>query len=281
MKNIIINNPVKFQKLKKQFIKDGKNKLHLISDFDRTLTNAYVNSKFTPSILAIIRDENIFCNIYSKKANKLFNYYHKFEIDSNIPLKRKIKLMENWWNKSAQLFIDFNLNKKNIKKIIKSNKIKLRDKTDNLIKYLNLNNIPLIIFSASSIGNETINYYLKFKKLNSNNIFIFSNKFIWDKKGIAIGYKKPLIHAFNKNEFSLEKYSFFNKIKNRKNVILLGDSLGDINMNQKFNYDNILKIGFLNFNIKNDLEKYKKNYDIVILNDGSMEFVYELLKKIK
>jgi len=61
---------------------------------------------------------------------------------------------------------------------------------------------------------------------------------------------------------------------------LLGDNLEDIGMVDGFEYDNLLKIGFLNENIEENLENYKKAFDIVILNDGSMEFVNNLLKEI-
>jgi 5'-nucleotidase len=46
-------------------------------------------------------------------------------------------------------------------------------------------------------------------------------------------------------------------------------------------YNEIIKIGFLNNNIEENLEQYKKAYDVVILNDGSMNFVNKLLKQIK
>ena len=74
--------------------------------------------------------------------------------------------------------------------------------------------------------------------------------------------------------------SIFKKIKDRKNVLLLGDSLGDIGMITGFDYDNLIKIGFLNENVKENVEYYKRNYDAIILNDSSMDFINKLLKKI-
>jgi cytosolic 5'-nucleotidase 3 len=281
MENIIITNKRKFEKLKKEFIKDGLNKIHVISDFDRSLTQAFVNKKYIPSISAIIREENILGKKYSNEAFELLEYYHKIEIDTRIPLNEKIKFMEDWWEKSMDLFIKYDLNKNKIQKIINSKKIKLRNKTKDIILFLNQNKVPLIILSASGIGYDSISFYLKNKKLFSENIFVISNKLIWNKNGKTIDCEKPLIHAFNKNKFSVKNYDFYYKIKDRKNVILIGDSLGDVNMNEKFKHQNIIKIGFLNFNVEKDLKEYKKVYDVVIINDSSMEFVYRLLKEIK
>ncbi len=70
------------------------------------------------------------------------------------------------------------------------------------------------------------------------------------------------------------------KLKDRKNVILLGDSLGDLEMIKGFDYVNLIRMGFLNYQDEENLEDYKKAYDVVILNDSSMDYVNGLLKKI-
>ncbi|NOQ38575.1 hypothetical protein GQ472_06845, partial [archaeon] len=66
----------------------------------------------------------------------------------------------------------------------------------------------------------------------------------------------------------------------RKNVILLGDSIEDIKMVKGIDYDNIIKIGFLNENQEKSLEAYKRNFDVVILNDSGMGYVNSLLGDI-
>jgi 5'-nucleotidase len=71
----------------------------------------------------------------------------------------------------------------------------------------------------------------------------------------------------------------YHKIEHRKNIILLGDSLGDSNMAQEFDYNAILKIGFLNMNTEENLEKYKEHYDVILTNDSSTEFILNLLNE--
>jgi len=51
-------------------------------------------------------------------------------------------------------------------------------------------------------------------------------------------------------------------------------------MIEGFDYDNLIKIGFLNDNINENLEDFKKNFDIVILNDSDMNYINKLLKEI-
>jgi len=48
MENILITNKERFEELKKEFKKDGVEKLHVLADFDRTFTYAFVNGKKSP-----------------------------------------------------------------------------------------------------------------------------------------------------------------------------------------------------------------------------------------
>jgi cytosolic 5'-nucleotidase 3 len=84
----------------------------------------------------------------------------------------------------------------------------------------------------------------------------------------------------NKEEISFKDLPVFERIKNRKNILLMGDSLSDIDMVKGFDCDNVIKIGFLNDEIEKMKEFYLKKYDILITNDSSMDFVNELLKEI-
>ncbi|MFA5173701.1 MAG: hypothetical protein WC438_00805 [Candidatus Pacearchaeota archaeon] len=279
MNNIIIPNPRELKEKEKAILYGGKDKLHVISDFDRTLTKAFVNGEKFPSIISILRAENYLTPDYSEKSYALKNQYSPIEIDNTIPLDEKKKSMYEWWTNHFNLLIESKLNIKDIQKVVESKKIQLRGKCSDLLKILNNKKIPLVIMSASGLGTDSIKLFLEKEKEFYSNIQIISNGFKWDGEGYAIGIKKPIIHVFNKDEASIPK-QIHDKIKNRKNVILLGDSLGDLGMISGFDYDNLIKIGFLNEDAEKDLEEYKKNYDVVILNDGDMSYVNKLIKKI-
>ena len=47
-----------------------------------------------------------------------------------------------------------------------------------------------------------------------------------------------------------------------------------------FDYDNLIKIGFLNEKVDENIEKYKENFDIILLNDTNINYVNELVKEI-
>ena len=80
-----------------------------------------------------------------------------------------------------------------------------------------------------------------------DNIHIVSNEYQWDKNGNAVEVKEPIIHSLNKNESSLKNFPFYEDIKPRKNILLLGDSLGDLDMITGFDYVSLISIGFYNY----------------------------------
>ena len=93
-----------------------------------------------------------------------------------------------------------------------------------------------------------------------------------------------MIHSLNKNEHSIPKESqYYKDVKERRNALLLGDSLTDLQMSEGLNHDVILKIGFLNLWESSDsqkLEVYKQSFDIVLINDETMDFTVNLVQEI-
>lgn len=68
-------------------------------------------------------------------------------------------------------------------------------------------------------------------------------------------------------------------VKERKNMILLGDSLGDIHMSEGVNADpqGMMKLGFLNDRTER-LHEYLEHFDLVILDDPGFDIPLEILK---
>jgi len=278
--NVIISNQKEFERIKKSIIDAGAERLHILADFDRTLTMAFVNGQSILSLISILRDGNYLTPDYSQKAHDLYDKYHPIEIDPVIPLIEKKKAMEEWWTVHYNLLIKSGLNKKDIQKAVDSGKIRLRDGFGKFIEVLKTHQIPLVIISSSGLGREAIEMFLSREGRQTDSIHIISNSFEWDKNGNAIGVKQPIIHSLNKDETAIENFPVHKVIQDRKNVLLLGDSLDDIKMIKGFDYENLLKIGFLNEKVKESLDIYKRNYDVVILNDSSLDFVNQLLREL-
>ena len=151
----------------------------------------------------------------------------------------------------------------------------LRDSTDTLLNTANNGKVPFIILSAG-IG-DLIREILSHQKLMLENMKIVSNFLEFDSKtGVVVGLKSDMpIHMFNKkapNQDGLEE---------RKNIVLIGDSLGDVRMADGIEDINVvLSIGFLNKNVEANLSEYKRCFDIVLVDDQTMDFPLALLEDI-
>jgi len=281
MENILIANKEKLETLKENFAKQGKDKIHILTDFDNTLTCAFVNGEKVPSIISVLRDGSYLTPDYAEKAHGLYDKYHPFENDPNILKEEKKRLMEEWWTVHFELLIKLGLNKKDVEKAIDSEKIKFRGGFFEFIDFLKEKNIPLIIMSSSGLGEESISLKLEKENKLYNNVYIISNSFKWDENGKAISIRTPIIHGANKDETLVKDFpEIFKAVKNRKNVLLIGDSLDDTGMVEGFDYDNLIKIGFLNEQTEEKLEKYEKVFDIILLNDSGMKYINKLISEI-
>ena len=167
------------------------------------------------------------------------------------------------WYIHISLFIKYKLKEEVIKNAIKDVKImRFRDGAIEMLKSFYKRNIPVIIISAG-IGNF-IELFLKLHGCYFDNIFIMAN-FIKFEEGIAVGIEDMVIHSLNKNEVSLPD-KILDKLKNRNNIILMGDNSSDINMISEEKRKEALKIGFLEENVLENKSLYEKIYDVVCMD---------------
>lgn len=277
---ILITNIEKLELTKQAISNAGLDKFHVVADFDRTLTKVFVNGQDIPSLISILRHDQYLTPDYAPQAHALYDKYHAIEIDPMVTREEKIKAMHEWWTTHFDLLVKCKLNKKDLEKVVNSGRIKLRHGANELFLWLHTHQVPLLIFSSSGVGGESIGMFLKKSDQLYDNIHIISNVFEWDKDDYLTRVKEPIIHGMNKNEHAIQGYPIFKLIKNRKNVLLLGDSISDVGMVKGLDCENIIKVGFLNENVEKNLEEYKKYFDILILNDGEMNFVNQLLTEL-
>lgn len=277
MNNTIYTNKESFDKTLNNIKKDWYKNLHILADFDKTLTKAFSNWKKRPSLISVLRSEWYLSEKYQKEAYKLFDYYNPIEINPDISMEIKSKEMTIWWNKHLDLLVKSWLTKNDIDSVSNSWIIELRNWVKEFLSFLNNNDIPLLIISANWLWTDSIKLYLQKEWVLTNNIHVISNSFEWDNNWKAIWYDKRVIHTFNKWETVLEEFpEIYSKIKTRTNVILLWDSLWDHHMVDWFDYKNLLKIWFLNDNEDELLESYKQRYDLILTWDSEGEILNEL-----
>ncbi len=277
---VIIANEESLEEKKKKILEDGADKFHVLADFDRTLTKAFFNEKKANTIISHLRNGNYLTEGYAKKAHELFDKYHPIEIATDVKDEEKSKKMNEWWNAHFDLLIKSGLNKSDLEKVVNDESLEFREGVVEFLKFLKEKNILLVILSSSGVG-DTIPMYLEKEGILYNNIHIISNLYKWDGEENAIGVHEPIIHVMNKSEISVKNLPIYGELLKRKNVLLIGDSLGDLGMIEGFDYDNLVSVGFLNESVEENLERYKKNFDVVITDDGSFDWINKFVGELK
>ena len=205
---------------------------------------------------------------------RIFSHYHKFEIDKTLSDEEKMSIMSEWYRKNIETLINFGITEKIINYSANNESImEFRDGAIDFLKTMYEKNIPIIVISAG-VGN-IIEQFLIRNNCNNTNIYICSN-FLEYENCIVKGVRdNNLIHPLNKNEVFLPS-NIKNKIIRRNNILLLGNSVLDINMAGANR--NVYKLGFLDEKIEERLESFKENYDIVCTDNTSYD---EIRHKIK
>jgi len=138
--------------------------------------------------------------------------------------------------------------------------------------------VPLIVMSAG-LG-DIIEAMFRQHHAGFSGLHVIANRYDFDQYGLVVGNSEPVIHTFNKNDVTLHGLPDYEAIRRRRNVVLLGDSASDPEMVIGFDYDHLLKVGLLNEKVEERLPAFRAAYDVVVIGDGGLEPVINLLEQI-
>ncbi|XP_031340800.1 7-methylguanosine phosphate-specific 5'-nucleotidase-like [Photinus pyralis] len=265
-------------------IKEGHKDLQIISDFDQTITRQYrqrqnVKKKDISSFGVFVRCPSI-SSTYSARARALVEKYQPIEKDPKVPVDEKRPIMEEWYTQIGQAIRGEKISRLEIEKTARESGPLLRNGVPELFCELNKAEIPLLIFSAG-LGDAVEAILTNFNVLFPN-IKIVSNFLSYNNDGVIEGFiNDPIIHVFNKNESAIKDTCYYDVVEHCKNVILMGDSLGDCEMADGVpNLKNILKIGFVHDSVAENLPQFMDKFDIVLEDDQTMDVVRAILQFI-
>ncbi|CAB1341678.1 unnamed protein product [Coregonus sp. 'balchen'] len=229
----------------------------VISDFDMTLTRFAYNGKRCPTSHNILDNSKLISEECKAQLKDLLNTYYPIEIDSKRTAEEKLPLMQR-------------IRKDLLQDVVKESDAMLREGYQLFFDHLQEHSIPLLIFSAG-VG-DVLEEVIRQAGVFHPNVKVFSNYMDFDETGALKAFKGELIHIYNKREGALLNTGHFQELKSRHNVLLLGDSLGDLTMaDGVHSMENILKIGFLNDKVEERKTSYLNAYDIVLVKDETME----------
>jgi 7-methylguanosine nucleotidase len=215
---------------------------------------------------------------YRIKAKAIFEKYRPMEVASDITEEERLKYMIEWWTNAHTLMLEHNVTRPAIADAWDHAHIELREYVDSLIELSHQADIPFLVFSAGVA--DIIEVGLERLKLDRDNVHVISNHMKWDEKDSLVGFSEPLVHVMCKNYSVVEGSDFYHQTQSRRNVLLMGDNLGDHQMaNGVGDGHTVLRIAFLTDHLER-LPAFKENFDIILMNDISFEQIYSLVSDI-
>lgn len=264
-----------FQRL---LAKEGWGRVHVLADFDGTLTRVHdIQGKRLPSLLALLRQNGDYLgDDYAERANALHAKYGAIEKDHSLPIEYRKTMMLEWWMTHYALLKEKGLTIAHLKRALEAHALELKTGITEFIQQMQAYDVPVIILSASGIG-ELVPMYLESKKLLTPNVHIITNRMEFDEQGHFLHAKEPIIHSLNKDEMTVALLpEAHTAVQQRPHVLLLGDSPHDIEMVTGFEAASLLKVGFSNDSaaaLPERFEEMKRVYDVVIEGDSAEELM--------
>lgn len=259
--------------------REGSDKLVVVSDFDMTLTSFRMpDGSRGMSTHGILERSGYFGEAFTSRAKQIFNKFYPIEVDPNIDHATKWAAMDEWWETTHGLMVAEGLTKDDIKSCVAQGHFAFRDGVKELLDKLSEKQVPVMVFSA---GIADVLEEIFRQRLNMEDVNIVSNRMEFDANGKLVGFKDKTIHIMNKGAVALKGTPNYQKVAGRKNVILLGDSPGDLRMADGLDEaETVLRVGFLNDKLAERRGEYLGLFDVVLVNDGPMTAFKDILEPI-
>lgn len=200
------------------FKQAGADGIHVVLDFDRTLTVKRPGSDDEVTTWHILGEH--LPPEGKEEYTDLFQKYRGVELRGELTTEAAI----DWWSASLELYIKYGVNLIEVEKDF-LNKASIRPGVAGLFRLCAKRNIPTIILSAGI--RDVIEIWCRRYKIEPS--LIISTALTLDATGKMTGWQKDtLVHVLNKSETTHSELA--NIRAQRPKTFLIGDSLDDVTM---------------------------------------------------
>ncbi|CAH0628590.1 unnamed protein product [Chrysodeixis includens] len=261
-------------------IKDGHNKLQIVTDFDHTLTRHTLdNGNIVLTSFGMFRECPSIPQHYKDEDNRLSGIYKPIECDPVMSIEEKTQHMIDWYVAAHAMLKGVKFPRNELMDSAHRMVECFRKGVPDMIEWSKVHEVPVLVFSAG-LG-ESVLAAMKAANFLLPNVKVVSNFLALDENDYIVGIEGEVIHTYNKNETAIKHTEYYEMVKQRGNVLLLGDNIGDAGMAEGMQArDCLLKLGFLNQNAAGNLRNYLNHFDIVLVHEPSVHAANAILKLI-
>jgi len=187
-----------------------------------------------------------------------------------------------WWDTAHQLMLKHGMPpRSSLQRLVRIAKMPPRPGVLYMLQKLADMKVPVLIVSAGL--SDVIEEWLRLHDALTENVTVCSNRLNYgaDSAPQSLSPEQP-VTSFTKAAAYSMAGAFFRHHLGRRMILVLGDSVTDIDAAQEVPYDETLSVGFLNSRPATSMTKYADTFDAVVLgNGGSLQPLTELLELIE
>lgn len=256
-----------YQKIER-FNSAGCAAVHLVLDFDRTLTIAA--DPFTEATSWQVMERQMPLDGKNEYA-ALFEKYRRFELDGTLTAP----LAEEWWDRSLSLLTKYSVNL-NVVESDFLQSVGLREGAAELFNIANNRGVPSIVLSAGV--KDVIDILLAQSGVSP--FLVISTELTTNENGVVTGWlPSTVVHVLNKSE--VRHFELDRTRRERPLSIIVGDSLDDANM--AAGEEDVLRIRIVDPRPDEDvgltLSKTFDKFDLAVLT-GDLNGVSQLIQDL-
>ena len=182
---VVIADVDKTQTKINSLIKDGPSNLQFIVDFDNTLTKTHKDGVSLDCSWGVLESYRELPSSYHDRVRAAKEKYHPIELDVSISQEEKIPIMIEWYKEANRCLAESGVKLPWLPLMVEQSNVELRDQTQDMLKTLHLNNIPMLVLSAG-VG-DLINHIMQHFGVLHDNTTLVSNFLKFDEEGNIVG----------------------------------------------------------------------------------------------
>jgi len=186
-----------------------------------------------------------------------------------------------WWDKAHEIMLKHGMPPRaKLQRLVPNAYMPPRPGSLEMLKKLEAMGVPVLIVSAGL--SDVIEEWLRLHDALTENVTVCSNRLNYgaDLAPQSVSPEQP-VTSFTKAAAYRMAGAFFHHHLARRMILVLGDSVTDIDAAHEVPYDEILSVGFLNSRPTTSMTKYADTFDAVVMgNGGSLQPLTELIELI-
>lgn len=277
---VVIRDPSSFETKRRRILAGGADRCFIVTDFDYTMTKFWApdGESRLATTHKVLEDCDLFGPEYHESARALQLKYYPLEVSPTVSEADKERYMLEWVTQAHDLLVRTGLRRDQLAGVVRQARVELRQGVDDVLRAAYGADIPVLVFSAGVA--DVLEQVLLHRGLVTNNLTIVGNRMAFDAGGRLVGFEEPCFHGLNKKAKTIRHLPYFDLVATRPNALLLGDNMHDLGMAEGLPCEQLLTVGFLNDHVDERLDKYAAAFDVVVVNDGPMDVVNELLREL-